>query len=224
MKEKIFYQNEKIPNQLSWKKDYFLIGLTGTLAAGKSTVAEIFKKNGYKVIQADQIAKKMYFHEEIKKKIIDKFGTESYKDEKTINIKYLSNIIFSNTENVGWINELIHPWVKKELKNILENAKMGEVIVYEIPLLFESKYHLEEDFDLIIVIDAPIEIRKKRALTRNNWDDNEFLKRENYQLPPEQKRNLSNCVIWNDDNLDILEKKINYLIKNIEKSKPKNLI
>ncbi len=223
MSENIFNELEKVPKHFFWKKNYYLIGLTGTLAAGKSTVAEIFKKKGFKVIHADDVAKKMYLKDEVKKKIIDKFGRESYFDDQTLNTKYLANTIFSKKENVEWINQLIHPLVKEELKKELEKAKEGEIIVYDVPLLFESNSHLHQEFDLFIVIDAPLEIRIKRTHVRNNWTKEEFLKREKNQMPAEKKRTLSNCVIWNDKSLDILEKKIDFIIKNIENSKPKNL-
>lgn len=222
MNENFFEDIEKIPEHFIWKKYYYLIGLTGTIASGKSTAANIFKKNGCKVIHADDVAKKMYFNDDIKKKIIDRFGQESYIDEKTLNVKYLAKEIFSKKENIEWINQLIHPMVKKELKNELEKANKGEIIVYDVPLLFESNSHLQQDYDLIIVIDAPVEMRVNRAIIRNNWTKEEFYQREKNQLSPEQKRTLSECVIWNNDGLDLLEKKIDFLIKNIEKSKPVN--
>ncbi len=224
MNENLFNEIEKVPEHFIWNKNYYLIGLTGTLASGKSTVANIFKKYGCKVIHADEVAKKMYFNDIIKKKIIDKFGQESYLDDRTLNVKFLSTEIFSKKENVEWINQLIHPMVKNELKNELKKAKMGEIIVYDVPLLFESNSHLQQDYDLIIVVDAPVEMRVNRAIIRNNWTKEEFLKRETNQLSSEHKRALSQCIIWNNNSFDILEKKIDFLIKNIEKSKPKNLL
>ncbi|GIX42062.1 MAG: dephospho-CoA kinase [Leptospiraceae bacterium] len=210
---------EKVPENFNWKKDYYLIGLTGTLAAGKSTVANILNKENCKVINADEVAKSMYLRPEIKKIIIDKFGTESYLDNNQVNFKYLSKNIFSNKENVKWINDLIHPLVKKELKNIISNSKKGEIIVYDVPLLFESNSHKENDYDLIMVIDAPFEERKLRAIKRNNWTEEEFMQRENNQLKPELKRKMADCVIWNDKDIHHLEEKIKYIINNIKKQK-----
>ena len=213
---------EKVPENFNWKRDFYFIGLTGTLAAGKSTASEIFKKHHCTVLNADEIAKKMYLKPEIKKIIIDKFGEESHDVEDKVNFKYLSKKIFSNKENVQWINQLIHPLVKEEIKKSLENTKMGKIIIYDVPLLFESNSHLENDYDLIIVVDAPIELRKKRAFERNQWTENEFMLREKNQMDPSTKRMLANCVIWNDQDKEILEKKILFLIDQIQKNQPIN--
>jgi len=210
---------EKIPEKFIWSKDYYLIGLTGTLAAGKSTISQIFKEHNCKVINADEVAKSMYLKPEIKKIIIDKFGKEIYDGTNKVNYQYLSKYIFSNKENVQWINNLIHPLVKEYLKEALRNSKMGEIVVYDVPLLFESNSHNENDYDLIIVVDAPLELRKKRAMNRNHWTEEEFLKREENQMSPEKKRELGDCIIWNDKEIEILKNKIEYLIKEIKKNK-----
>ncbi|MCX7809831.1 MAG: dephospho-CoA kinase [Leptospiraceae bacterium] len=212
---------EKVPEKFPWKKNSYLIGLTGTLAAGKSTASEIFKNHHCTVLNADDIAKKMYLRPEIKKIIIDKFGEESYDGTDKVNLKYLSKKIFSKKENVQWINHLLHPLVKEEIKQYLKNAKTGEIILYDVPLLFESNSHKENDYDLIIVVDAPIELRKKRAFERNQWTEEEFMLREKNQMDPSTKKMLANCVLWNDQDKETLEKKILYLIEQIQKNQPK---
>lgn len=111
--------------------------------------------------------------------------------------------------------------VKEEIKQYFKNAKTGEIILYDVPLLFESNSHKENDYDLIIVVDAPIELRKKRAFERNQWTEEEFMLREKNQMDPSTKKMLANCVLWNDQDKETLKKKILYLIEQIQKNQPK---
>lgn len=221
-KEELFNLNiEKIPDHFFWKRKFYLIGLTGTIAAGKSTAANYFQILNCKVYNADRIAKNMYFLPEIKKKVIDKFGTNSYVGENQINSKYLADVIFKNKENLKWINSLIHPLVKDFLKKEFKKSGEGEIIIYDVPLLFESNAKKEMDYDLIIVIDAPLELRMNRAIQRNNWTKEEFIKREEQQMRPEEKRQKADCVIWNDSDPETLNKKIKYIYNRIQNYKNK---
>ncbi|MCS7205386.1 MAG: dephospho-CoA kinase [Leptospiraceae bacterium] len=220
IKEEIFNQYDKIPEKIYWKKKYFFIGLTGTIASGKTTVAELFRKKGFKVWNADLIAKKMYKKTKIKKKIIDKFGKESYYDNGEVNTAFLAKSIFSDRKYVDWINSIIHPEVSRYTNIFLKCLKEGEVLVYDVPLLFESDLQKSYDFDLILVIDAPTSQRMDRAQQRG-WSKDEILNRERFQISPEVKRKLGDCVIWNDSTLEKLNKKVDFLSKKIITSKLK---
>lgn len=217
----IFSQFDRIPEHIIWKKPYFLIGLTGSMASGKSTASQYFREKGWKVMDADTIAKKTYKKSKIKKILIEKFGKDIYHVNGEVNTKLVASMIFSDRERLSWIQSLLHPEVFRILKFCVKKTKSGEIVVLDIPLLFESDADKEFDFDLTVVIDAPVELRRKRAYTRG-WTDEEFSQRENHQLPPEKKRNLSSCVIWNNEDLGSFYKKLEYIVEKINISKPQH--
>lgn len=198
-------------------KRYLSIGLTGTLGSGKSTVSKIFQDKNCKVINTDLIAKKLYFEPENKIKLIEKFGKDCFLENGDLNIKFLSTQIFKNKDNLLWLENLIHPQVKNYIKEYLQKLKSSEIVIFEVPLLFEAKLDKEKIFDFIIVVDAPKDLRKKRVMQDRNWTDEDFNERENHQMNSEKKKEKADFVIINDSTIENLKNQVNIIYDEISK-------
>ena len=194
-----------------WKNDIYSIALTGTIASGKSSIAQIFSQLGAVVLYADDLAKKQLENKEVQKAIQNSFGKEIYSKDKDTFRKNLSKEVFSNQEKLEKLNQIIHPRVRKEYQKAYNKLSQGDIFVYEIPLLFEKSPQL--DVDLRISVDAPQKLRYQRALKRNQWSWQEFIDREAKQFSSKEKNELADLVIINFDE----KKNIKGIIQNIYK-------
>jgi len=141
-----------------------IVGLTGGIGTGKSTVAKLFELLGAKVFNSDENAKGQYFVPEIKKQVIELLGAECYLDEKTLNRKFISNKIFSDTSLLKKLNTIIHPAVLKDFK-VFAGKHTGKLIIKESALLFELG--LDKELDKVILVTSPLELRIERVMKRD---------------------------------------------------------
>jgi dephospho-CoA kinase len=171
-----------------------IIGLTGGIGSGKSTVLKMFQDLGARVFIADVEAKKlMNTNAALKQQIIELLGEESYKDNQ-LNREFIASIIFSNKEKLSQLNALVHPKVKEAfLSKVKENKK--EVIIYEAAILFESGSNQFCDFVITVVADESIRI--ERVSNRDGVKKTEVLKRIQNQTDDYSKMLKSNFVIKN---------------------------
>ncbi|MCL6258672.1 dephospho-CoA kinase [Aquiflexum sp. TKW24L] len=176
-----------------------LIGITGGIGSGKSTVARIFSILGIPIYFADDRAKWLMANDaDLKKEIISNFGKESYSDSGKLNREFLAAQVFSDEEKVKTINELVHPAVKADFEKWAANQK-APYVLKEAALLFETGS--SKDLDKVINVSAPIRIRISRVLMRdshrNEKQVNDIIDK---QLPDEEKNKLADFVIKNADN------------------------
>ncbi|WP_373495902.1 dephospho-CoA kinase [Aquiflexum sp.] len=176
-----------------------LVGLTGGIGSGKSTVAKIFTILGIPIYYADDRAKwLMAFNEELKKQIISHFGPESYTEDRKLNRNYLAGTVFSDEEKVKTINSLVHPAVKKDFES-WTSQQDSPYVLKEAALLFETGSFRE--LDKTINVSAPLKIRVTRVLLR---DPHRTEKQVNdiidKQIPDEEKNLKADYVIKNADN------------------------
>lgn len=188
-----------------------LIGLTGSLAAGKSTAAMILREKGFSVIDADELARDALLEADVREEIRTHLGQDCYLSDGSPNRSRIATVIFNDSEKRQWLNGLIHPRVRKKA---LEMTARG-MAVYDVPLLFESGIHTQTD--LSVMIDAPLEERIRRAEKRNGWSRDEFLAREAAQMPPGQKRLLADFVIDNDGTEQQLRERLDRLIETLKR-------
>jgi dephospho-CoA kinase len=173
-----------------------IIGLTGGIGSGKSTVAKLFEVLGCLVFNSDQIAKEIYFDPAVKPKIINLLGPDAYFSETKINKTYISSKIFSDTNVLHQLNSIIHPAVIAKFNQFkIENP--GKVLVKETALLFEA--HLENEVDKIIMVASPDELRIKRVMERDGLTKEEVQHKIKSQLPQEEKIKKSDFVIYNNE-------------------------
>lgn len=173
-----------------------VIGLTGGIGSGKSTVARLFEIIGCAVFYSDDVAKEVYFDKDIRAKVIDLLGKEAYISEKEINKKYISSKIFTDTALLHGLNAIIHPAVINKFK-IFKNDHANQLVVKETALLFEAK--LEAQVDKIVLVAADDELRIARVMQRDGLSKEEVVKKIKAQLPQQEKIERSDFVINNDE-------------------------
>ena len=178
------------------------IGITGGIGAGKSLVAEIIKAMGYPVYNSDERAKELTeSNPKIKEGLIHLFGEEIYQND-TLNKFALAQAIFSDESLREKVNALIHPIVREDF-NLWALAQNNSLVFNESAILFETGSF--KNFDAIILVYAPKEIRIQRIMKRDNCSENEVLKRMNSQFSDEEKYQLTEFRVLNDEQTPLLE-------------------
>lgn len=192
-----------------------IIGLTGGIASGKSTVSEMLKKRGIPVIDADLIAREVV---EVGKKayteIVNAFGKEILNEDLTINRARLGSIVFQNEDKRKKLNSIVHPEVRLEMKRRQEQliSEGAKAVVLDIPLLFES--NLKHLVDKVIVVYTGEKNQLERLMKRNNFSKEEALSRINAQMPLKEKVKFADAVINNDGTLEETEQQLENILMN----------
>jgi dephospho-CoA kinase len=171
------------------------IGITGGIGSGKTHVAQIFMKLGVPIYFADDRAKwLMITNLTIVKKVLQLFGPNAY-DNDSLNRAYIANKIFKNKLLLEKLNSIVHPEISDDFNKWVESQK-APYVIKEAALLIESGSF--KDLDAILTIDAPIEVRIKRAAYRDKQTEKEIERRIKNQLPNNIKVNAADFVINND--------------------------
>ncbi|MGG3800132.1 dephospho-CoA kinase [Metabacillus fastidiosus] len=190
-----------------------IIGLTGGIASGKSTVSNMFKEKNITVVDADQIARDVVeIGEPAYKEIVQHFGKEILNNDETINRAKLGSIIFQSEEERKILNNIVHPEVRKEMMSQTEIAKENkeEIVVLDIPLLYESNLTHLVHKTLLVYVDENVQV--KRLMERNNYTYEEAKMRMEAQLSLEDKLKLADHVINNNGTIGETEEQLNKLI------------
>ncbi len=191
-----------------------IIGLTGGISSGKSTVINLFRKYGYPIVDADLIAREVVEpKKEAWQKIVHYFGEDILMADQSIDRKKLGALIFSNQEKRMLLNEITHPIIISEIMQqaTLLQEQNNHVIV-DIPLLFESKR--EELFDLIIVVYVNKEIQLHRLMNRDQINREEALQKIASQMDLEKKKEKADLIIYNDQSIEETERQVLEIIRN----------
>ena len=174
------------------------IGITGGIGSGKSTVCKIFETLKIPVYNADiSAAKIINTNKELKKALISLFGEDIYTDLGILDRKKLAKIIFSDKEALAKVNSLIHPAVRADYQEWLEENKEAKFTIKEAAILFESGAY--KQVDKVITVFAPEELRIKRVMNREPITREEVLRRIKNQMSEEEKIKRSDFVIYNDE-------------------------
>ena len=187
-----------------------IVGLTGGIGSGKSTVGELFRLLGCAVFNSDEAAKTIYHDAKVKKKVIALLGEDCYLDDGTINKPYISSRVFNDTLLLHELNNIIHPAVKEKMKEFV-NKHAGKIIVKESALLFEA--NLQKEVDKVIVVAANEELRVQRVMKRDGLTRDEVLLRVKKQLPQEDKIARADFVIYNNDEELVIPQVLNIFEK-----------
>ncbi len=175
-----------------------IVGLTGGIGSGKTTVANMFAKfDNVAIYIADKEAKLlMQTSLFIKEKIIEEFGYESFV-ENQLNRKFIADLVFKNKEKLKKLNAIVHPEVRKHFQEFIKNNADKSYIIYEAAILFESKSDALCDVIITVYVDESIKIN--RVLKRDNTSKEEVLSRIKNQLSDTHKKLQSNYIIYNKD-------------------------
>jgi dephospho-CoA kinase len=194
-----------------------LVGLTGGIASGKSTVAAILYRLGAAVINADDLSREVVQPEQDAwKEIIDTFGTAILQEDTTLDRRKLRKIVFDYPEARKKLEAIIHPRVRALAeKKISELAAAGSsIIVYEVPLLFENQIHLW--LRPVILVACDIEAQKQRLLERDHLTAIEAQQHLDAQMSLAEKRKLADYVIENNGSLEQLEQQVHEVLQKIQ--------
>jgi dephospho-CoA kinase len=195
-----------------------VIGLTGGIGSGKSTVASFLAGLGATVIDVDRV-----WHEalgadsELRQQIVDAFGSEILTPDGEIDRRKLGRIVFGNDEALAWLNGIMSPWMYKTVRDRLEDYRRWgvRVVVLELPLLVEvplslksGQPSLSDEVDEVWVVVAPEAVVLRRLESKSGLSQAEVLARIRSQLPSEEKVKQADVVIDTDCGLDELEARV----------------
>lgn len=173
-----------------------VLGLTGGIGSGKTTVAGFFEELGIPVYIADVEAKKLMLEdEEVKASIIQLFGEETY-EEGIPNRKFIASKVFGDKEKLEKLNQIIHPAVARHFE-VWKSEQQAPYVVYEAAILFEKGGYRKCDFNLLVT--APFERRIERLQERDSSSLEEIKARMNHQWSDEKKAALADFIIENKE-------------------------
>lgn len=192
-----------------------IIGLTGGIGSGKTTVANYFASKGIPVYIADEAAKAIMNDTIVIEEVKAIFPDENVvQNNGFLNRKLIRELVFNNKSKLNLLNKIIHPRVKSDFENWLNKNKKSKFIIKEVAILFETNG--QQYCDATILVTAPIETRIKRVLERDKTSRENILQIINNQLPEEEKIKLATYVITNE-NLNITYKTVDNLIEILKK-------
>ena len=189
-----------------------IIGLTGGIASGKSTVSKYLAEKDFKVYDADKIAKDISEKKSVQEEIILTFGNKILDKNGNIDRKKLKEIVFENKEKLKRLNAIIHPKVIDFYKELKEK-KTDKVIIFDVPLLFESG--IDKFCDKILVVISDYEIQLNRIIERDKINRELAEKIIRSQLSNEERIKKADVVIENNSNLEDLFKKVERFCETI---------
>jgi len=181
------------------RKRRTVIGLTGGIASGKSTVARMFAAKGVPVIDTDVLARTIFDDATVQDEVLEVFGPQSIKDGH-INREYVASIIFSDEMKRIKLNEIMHPKIKEMLLRQL--AEIDIDVVVEVPLLYETDFYTLMDKIIVVYVDEVVQ--KERLMERDGLSEDEASARIKTQMPLSVKAERADYVLDNTHTLDDL--------------------
>lgn len=188
----------------------FLLGLTGGIASGKSTISRYFSEKSIPVIDADIVARQVVEPGEIGlRRIVNTFGEDVLQDSGELNRKKLGQIIFNDDQKRTQLNDMLSELIRENILSQIKHyqSKNASLIVLDIPLLFEGRY--DSIVDEVMVSYIPREVQLTRLMARDNLSKEDALKRINSQMSLDKKKELADVVINNTGNIDKTLQQVN---------------
>ena len=192
------------------------IAITGTIAAGKTTVAILFRRRGIPVFNADQYAKRSLYQGSVcYEKILEVFGDDVTSTSGDIDPKKLARIIFYDNRKREQLNAIVHPFVLEGMQKFFTTNLHQPIICAEVPLLFETGW--EKYFDRTVVVTCSEEITIQRMMEERNYTLEEAKARLSMQVPAEKQIAMADKVIFNEGDLKELDSQINRWLGELRK-------
>jgi dephospho-CoA kinase len=194
-----------------------IIGITGGIGSGKSTLSNLLRAEGYSVYDTDLEARRLQNeHSTMVKKMTDLFGKDIY-TEKGLNRSALGKIVFAKPELLIKLNAIVHPLVMEDFKNWVQNRYPKKILFVESAILYESGFN--KLVDKVILITASESTRINRVMKRDGVTSEHVRARMSNQIPEEEKLSRADYVIHSDDNHPLVDK----MRKIIEELKQKRI-
>jgi dephospho-CoA kinase len=194
-----------------------VIGLTGGIATGKSAVASLLSELGARIIDADELAREVVKPgREAWQDIVEAFGTEILREDKTIDREKLRKIVFRDPKARKRLESITHPRIRTLAQQRIQNlaAEGAGIIVYEAPLLFENQVHLW--LRPVILVACDLAIQKHRLQERDGLNEEEIQQHLKAQMSLEEKRKLADFIIENNGDLEELRRQVEEVWEKIE--------
>jgi dephospho-CoA kinase len=191
-----------------------LIGLTGIMGSGKSTVAALLRRRGFEVVDLDAVAKDSLSRKETLEDIKDAFGPQ-YVASGHVDVEGLRKVAFGGGR-LRVLEAILHPRVTEEVRRIIAGLeeKGAPIVFIEHPLLFEVGFY--RHLDVIVLVAAPMDVIRER-LVKRGMDPDDIERRLSFQMPLEAKKKMAHYVIDNSGTEDMLEAQIDALLEKITK-------
>jgi len=196
-----------------------IVGLTGGIVSGKSTVALMFKDLGAKIVDADKLGHSVVLpHKPAWEKIVKIFGKDILQNDLTIDREKLGKIVFANQPLLKKLNEITHPEITKIIKKEIDSVKnktynQKKILIIDAALIYEAKIDRLMDKIIVVYIDEDEQI--KRLIKRNNLSKDEALQRIKSQMPMKEKVKMADYVIDNSNSLDKTKKQVEKIWKSL---------
>ena len=170
-----------------------IVGLTGGIAMGKTTISQFLKSKAIPVVDADQIAHEILTVDEVKVKLMDTFGESILDKNQNIDRRKLGPIVFNDQRQLEKLNIIVQPYIRTEIVRQLDTFSASKVVVLDAPVLFEQGY--EKMVDYLLVIKTSAQIQVERLMQRDSLNEIDAQKRIQAQMPIEEKVKKADIVI-----------------------------
>jgi dephospho-CoA kinase len=193
-----------------------LVGLTGGLASGKSTVASLLARRGAIVVDADELSRRAVAPGTPGlARIVDTFGREVLDASGSLDRAALAAVVFADREKRRVLESIVHPEVFRLLGRVVDGYRATDaVVVFDAPLIVETGFH--EACDLVVVVSSPVEAQVARVVRTREMSEDDARKRIASQAPPAERERHADIVIRNDGTLDQLEEHVESLWKELQ--------
>ncbi len=176
-----------------------ILGLTGGIGSGKSSICKHLMDLGASIFEADQVARNlMECSEKVREAVLQTFGTMSYQTDGSLNRPWLAHLVFNNEESLLKLNAIVHPQVGAAFERVRDQVKSG-LLVHSAALIFEAG--LEHSLDAICVVSAPEDERIARVRARDGVSEEDVRSRMNRQLTQEESERRADVVLVNAGSL-----------------------
>ena len=180
-----------------------VVGITGGIGSGKTTVCRIFELLGIPVFYADLEAKKLYGNLIIKTKTVKLFGMKILTKNGDIDKRKLAEIVFNDEQSLSKLNALIHPAVKKAFSVWIRNNKSAAYVIKEAAIMIESGAN--NDIDYLIAVISAKSLRITRIINRDKVQESDVMRRIKAQISDQERAKSADAIIYNDDRHSLIE-------------------
>jgi len=195
------------------------IGITGSIACGKSTVSDYLKEKGYTIIDADKLGHVALTSEDVKRRLSETFGANILVNNE-ISREVLGKLVFGNDNNLKKLNNIIHPKIKELILKLQEEHENEDLVFLDIALLYEANFVDLVEKVAVVYVDEDVQL--KRLMTRNSLSKEEALKRIESQMSPQEKASLGDFVINNSYRKEDTFQQIDEILEKLKRGDKQN--
>ena len=195
------------------------IGITGSIACGKSTVSDYLIAKGYTIIDADKLGHVALTSDDVKRKLAEKFGDEILENNE-ISREKLGKLVFGNDDNLKILNSIIHPKIKELILKLQEEHKDKNLVFLDIALLYEANFVDLVEKVAVVYVDEDVQL--ERLMTRNSLSKEEAIKRIESQMSPREKAALGDFVINNSYSKEDTFQQIDEILERLKRGDKHN--